>query len=191
MYFETRGAFTGEVSPAMLVDLNCQYVILGHSERRQLLGETNQIVNRKLKAALEHRLTPIVCVGELIEQRRAEQTLQVIQEQFEGSFAEVTPEAMTRCVIAYEPVWAIGTGLTATPAQAEDVHRSLRQILRDRFGQDVAQSVRIQYGGSVTPDNAASLLAQPNIDGALVGGASLDAEKFVPIVRAAVQASTG
>jgi triosephosphate isomerase len=155
------------------------------------MGETNEQVNRKLKAALEHGLTPIVCVGELIEQRQAEQTLAVIREQFDGSLADLTADRMPKCVIAYEPVWAIGTGLTATPEQAEEVHRDLRQMLRERFGQDVAQSVRIQYGGSVTPDNAASLLAQPNIDGALVGGASLVAEKFLTIVNAAAKVSSG
>jgi triosephosphate isomerase len=189
MHFEAQGAFTGEVSPTMLVDLNCRYVILGHSERRHGMGETNEDVNRKLKAALEHGLTPIVCVGELIEQRQAGRTLSIIGEQFTCSFADLTAEQMAACVVAYEPVWAIGTGLTATPEQAEEVHQSLRQMIEERFGQSVAQRVRIQYGGSVTPDNAARLLAQPNIDGALVGGASLTAEKFIPIVLAATQAS--
>jgi triosephosphate isomerase len=187
MYFEPKGAFTGEISGAMLNDLGCQYVILGHSERRNVLGETNEEINRKLKAALALGLTPIVCVGELIEQRQSGQTLQVIQQQFEGSFADVSAEQMSRCVIAYEPVWAIGTGLTATPEQAEQVHSSLRLMLRDRFGVDVAESIRIQYGGSVTPENAATLLAQKNIDGALVGGASLQVQKFLPIVRAAAE----
>jgi triosephosphate isomerase len=189
MYSEPQGAFTGEVSPTMLVDIHCRYVILGHSERRHLWGETDEDVNRKLRAALEHDLTPIVCLGELIEQRRAEQTLQVIERQFEGSFAGLSADALPRCVIAYEPVWAIGTGLTATPEQAEEVHCSLRQMLHNRFGHDAAQAVRIQYGGSVTPDNAASLLAQPNIDGALVGGASLHVDKFLPIVQAATEIS--
>ncbi len=185
MYPEPKGAFTGEVSGTMLADLGCRYVILGHSERRNILGESNEDVNRKLKAALGFKLSPIVCVGELLEQRQAGQTLQVIEQQFEGSFADLTGDQISQCVIAYEPVWAIGTGLTATPEQAEEVHSSLRLILRDRFGADVAEAVRIQYGGSVTPDNAALLMAQTNIDGALVGGASLQVEKFLPIVRAA------
>ncbi len=187
MYHEPKGAFTGEVSAAMLTDLGCQYVILGHSERRNVFGESDEDVNKKLKVALASGLTPIVCVGELIEQRKAGQTLQVIEQQFDGSFADVTAEQMVRCVIAYEPVWAIGTGLTATPEQAEEVHRSLRLILRDRFGNDVSEAIRIQYGGSVTPDNAATLLAQENIDGALVGGAALTVEKFLPIIRAAAE----
>jgi triosephosphate isomerase len=184
LYFEPKGAFTGEVSPPMLTDLGCRYVILGHSERRHVFGESDQDVNKKLKAALAHGLTPIVCVGELIEQRQAGQTLQVIEQQFGASFADLTAEQTARCVIAYEPVWAIGTGLTATPEQAESVHASLRLIVTDRFGGQVARSVRMQYGGSVTPDNAANLLAQENIDGALVGGASLQADKFLAIVRA-------
>jgi triosephosphate isomerase len=185
LYHEPKGAFTGEVSAGMLADVGCRYVIVGHSERRNILGETNQDVNRKLKAALAQGLTPIVCLGELLEQRQAGQTLRVIQQQFDGSFADLTAEQMARLVIAYEPVWAIGTGLTATPEQAEEVHRSLRSMLTERCGASVAESIRIQYGGSVTPDNAASLLAQQNIDGALVGGASLQADKFLAIVRAA------
>jgi triosephosphate isomerase len=185
MYHEAKGAYTGEISASMLTDLGCQYVILGHSERRNILGESNEDVNRKLLAALDAGITPIVCVGELIEQRNAGQTLEVIAQQFEGSFANVTPQQASICVIAYEPVWAIGTGLTATPEQDEEVHSSLRLMLQDRFGPEVADSIRIQYGGSVTPDNASALLTQTNIDGALVGGASLSVEKFVPIIHAA------
>jgi triosephosphate isomerase len=190
MYDKSNGAFTGEVSATMLTDLGCQYVILGHSERRHVLGETNEDVNRKLRTALAHGLTPIVCVGETIDERQAGQTLQVIEQQFEGSFADLTADEIGRCVIAYEPVWAIGTGLTATPEQAEQVHASLRLILTDRCGGAVAESIRIQYGGSVNAENAASLLAQKNIDGALVGGASLRADKFMPIVQAAAQRKT-
>lgn len=185
VYHESSGAFTGELSPSMVTDIGCTYVILGHSERRNILGESNEDVNKKLLAALEAGLIPIVCVGELLEEREADQTLAVIQSQFDGSFAGLSAEQAAKCVIAYEPVWAIGTGKVATPAQAEEVHASLRKILADKFGADVADAVRIQYGGSVKPDNAAELLSQPNIDGALVGGASLKADSFAAIIAAA------
>lgn len=185
VYFEADGAFTGEISTSMVRDLGCRYVILGHSERRNILGESNEDVNRKLKAVLAAELVPIVCVGELLEEREAGKTLDVIRSQFKGSFAEITPEQMSRCVIAYEPVWAIGTGKVATPEQAEEVHASLRGIMAEQYGDEIASQVRIQYGGSVKPDNAAVLLAQPNIDGALVGGASLKAADFLAIIAAA------
>ncbi len=185
LYFEAEGAFTGEISAGMLLDVGCQYVILGHSERRNVLGESNQDVNRKLHTALAAGLIPILCVGELLEQREAGKTLEVIQDQFDGSLAGVSAEQLGRCVIAYEPVWAIGTGRVATPEQAEEVHASLRQMLHDRAGAAVADAVRIQYGGSVKPDNAAELMAQPNIDGALVGGAALKSASFLAIVQAA------
>ncbi len=185
MYHEPAGAFTGEISGAMLKDVGCRYVILGHSERRNVLGESNQDVNRKLRAALDAGLIPIVCVGELLEQREAGQTRQVIEDQFSGSFAGLNGPELAKIVIAYEPVWAIGTGKVATPDQAEEVHLDLRRIMENRYNSDVAQAVRIQYGGSVKPDNAAELLSQPNIDGALVGGASLQAESFLAIVEAA------
>jgi triosephosphate isomerase (TIM) len=182
MYHLPQGAFTGEVSPPMLVDLGCQYVILGHSERRNVFGETDAEVNKKLLAALGTRLTPIVCVGEQLAEREAGRTGDVIRTQFDGSLASVTAEQAMRLVIAYEPVWAIGTGRVATPAQAEEVHRDLRKLLEVRYNAEVAAAVRIQYGGSVKPDNAAELLAQPNIDGALVGGASLKAADFLGII---------
>ena len=182
MYHEASGAFTGEVSARMLVDFGCRYVILGHSERRHILKETNADVNKKVHAALAAGLTPIVCVGELLAQREAGQTEAVIREQFDGSLAGVSAEQMRRSVIAYEPVWAIGTGKVATPDQAEAVHSDLRKLLESRYNSDVAAAVRIQYGGSVKPDNAAELLAQPNIDGALVGGASLKAADFFGII---------
>ena len=185
MYHEPAGAFTGEISGAMLKDLGCRYVILGHSERRNVLGESNDDVNRKLRAALDAGLSPIVCVGELLEQREAGQTRQIVEDQFNGSYAGLSAEDAARTVIAYEPVWAIGTGKVATPEQAEEVHTDLRRIIENRYNSDVAQSIRIQYGGSVKPDNAADLLAQPNIDGALVGGASLQADSFSAIVAAA------
>ncbi len=185
VYFEADGAFTGETSTAMLVDLGCRYVILGHSERRHILGETNGDVNRKVHAALAAGLVPIVCVGELLAQREAGQTSEIIRQQFDGSLADVSAEQIVQIVIAYEPVWAIGTGKVATPEQAEEVHSDLRKILAERYNADIAETVRIQYGGSVKASNAAELLAQPNVDGALVGGASLKAEEFFGIVAAA------
>lgn len=182
MYHEPKGAFTGEISAGMLCDVGCKYVILGHSERRHVIGETDQQVNRKVHAALEAELVPIVCLGELLSEREAGRTLEVIRRQFDGSLAGLSPQQMAGLVIAYEPVWAIGTGKVATPQQAEEVHLDLRKIMEDRYNEEVAQSVRIQYGGSVKPDNAADLLGRPNIDGALVGGASLGVDSFMGIV---------
>ena len=182
MYHEPKGAFTGEVSAAMLVDLGCRYVILGHSERRHVMNETDEDVNKKVLAALEAGLLPIVCVGELLVQREAGQTMEVIRRQFDGSLAGLSEGQMTKIVIAYEPVWAIGTGKVASPQQAEEVHLDLRKIMEDRYNKEVAETIRIQYGGSVKPDNAAELLSQPNIDGALVGGASLKVDQFMGIV---------
>jgi triosephosphate isomerase len=169
----------------MLLDVGCQYVILGHSERRHLLGETDEQVNRKLLAALSAGLVPIVCVGELLKEREAGKTAEVIRRQFEGSLAGITADQMRKVVIAYEPVWAIGTGKVATPEQAQEVHLDLRKLIAARYNADLAQSIRIQYGGSVKPSNAADLLSQADIDGALVGGASLKAEEFLGIVAGA------
>jgi len=188
-YHEAQGAFTGEISPGMLLDLGCKYVILGHSERRHILGEANQAVNRKLLAALKAGLSPILCVGETLAQREANQTGDVVAEQFYGSLAGVATEQMPQVVIAYEPVWAIGTGKTATTAQAEEVHAGLRRLLESRYNRQIASEVVIQYGGSVKPDNASELVSQPNIDGALVGGASLKAGDFLAILAAAEQAA--
>jgi triosephosphate isomerase (TIM) len=185
MHAEKEGAFTGEISGQMLKDLDCTYVILGHSERRQLFGETDGSVNKKVFAALANRLIPIVCVGETLEQREGGTTAEVIREQIRGSLAGLTREDAQQIVIAYEPVWAIGSGKTATPQQAEEVHAQIRALLADAFGSEVADQIRIQYGGSVKPDNARELLSQPNIDGALVGGASLKADSFAEIVAAA------
>jgi triosephosphate isomerase len=185
MYHEPKGAFTGELSAAMLLDVGCRYVILGHSERRHVLGESDESINKKVLAALEAGLTPIVCVGELLEEREAGQTGEVIRRQFDGSLAGLSGGQLASLVIAYEPVWAIGTGKTATPDQAEEVHLDLRKIMAERYNDEIAQAVRIQYGGSVKPGNAAELLGQPNIDGALVGGASLDVESFMGIVAGA------
>ena len=182
VYHEPNGAFTGEISTAMLCDLGCQYVILGHSERRHILGETDAQINQKLHAVLAAGLTPIVCVGELLAQREANRTMDVIRSQFDGSLAGLSASQVRGLVIAYEPVWAIGTGKVATPQQAEEVHCDLRKLIEARYNREVAEAVRIQYGGSVKPDNAAVLLAQPNIDGALVGGASLKAATFMGIV---------
>ena len=182
MYHEPKGAFTGETSAAMLCDLGCKYVILGHSERRHVMGETDEGINKKVHAALKAGLIPIVCVGELLWEREAEQTLDVIRGQFDGSLAGVSAERMQQIVIAYEPVWAIGTGKVATPQQAEDVHLDLRKIMEERYNTEVAGAVRIQYGGSVKPDNAVELLGQPDIDGALVGGAALKVDSFMGII---------
>jgi triosephosphate isomerase len=186
-HHEAKGAFTGEVAPAMLLDVGCQYVILGHSERRQLFHETSADVNRKVQAALAAGLTPIVCVGETLDERKANRTNEVVREQVEGSLAGLTGEQVLKLVIAYEPIWAIGTGVVATPQQAEEVHADLRSLLTSRYTAAVADAVRIQYGGSVNAENAATLLSQPNIDGALVGGASLKADGFLAIIRGAKQ----
>jgi triosephosphate isomerase (TIM) len=185
MYFEPSGAFTGEVSAAMLLDVGAKYVILGHSERRHIFKESDAEINKKTHAALAAGLAPIVCVGELLEQREAGETAQVIKRQFDGSLAGVTAEQILGVVIAYEPVWAIGTGKVASPQQAEEVHADLRSLLAKRYNQQVADAVRILYGGSVKASNAAELLGQPNIDGALVGGASLKVDDFLGIAKGA------
>jgi triosephosphate isomerase len=184
VYHEANGAFTGEISTSMLVDLGCRYVILGHSERRHILGETDAQVRAKTAAALTAALTPIVCVGELLSERQAGETGAVIRRQVAGSLADFTAEQIEQMVIAYEPVWAIGTGQVATPQQAEEVHLDLRRILAERYNAATAERVRILYGGSVKPSNAAELIAQPDIDGALIGGASLKAADFLGIAGA-------
>ena len=183
-YFEAKGAFTGELSAEMLCDIGCNCVILGHSERRHIMGESDAMINKKVRRALEVGLTAIVCVGELLEERKAGATMDVVASQFAGSLAGLTAEQMKQVVIAYEPVWAIGTGEVATPEQAEEVHAGLRKVMQFRYNQEVAESVRIQYGGSVKADNAKELLGQPNIDGALVGGASLKVDSFLGIAAA-------
>jgi len=185
MYHEASGAYTGELSAGMLTDIGCKYVILGHSERRHILGETDADINLKVKAALAGDLIPILCVGETLKEREADQTAAVVQTQVEGSLADITAEQMAGIVIAYEPVWAIGTGKVATPEQAEAVHSDLRRLLENRYNAATAEAVRIQYGGSVKPENAKELLSQPNIDGALVGGASLKADSFLGIIAGA------
>ena len=184
MHAQASGAFTGEVSAPMLLELGCTCVILGHSERRTLFGETDRIVNEKVRAALAAGLKPIVCVGETLEQRQAGQTAAVIATQVKGSLDGVGG-VIEKLVIAYEPVWAIGTGLTATPAQAQEVHAQIRALLTGMGGAEAAQRVTIQYGGSMKPDNARDLLAQPDIDGGLIGGAALKADAFRAIIQAA------
>lgn len=182
---EKDGAYTGEISVGMLKDLGCTYAIIGHSERRQYHAESDALINRKLKAAQAGGLIPIVCVGETLAQREAEQTESIVGEQLRGSLAELSSSEVSQLVIAYEPVWAIGTGRVATPDQAQAVHAFIRSWLRDKHGAAAADAIRIQYGGSVKPDNAKELLHQQDIDGALVGGASLKAEDFLAIIASA------
>ncbi len=185
MHFETSGAFTGEISPSMLRELFVRYVILGHSERRQLFGETDKLVNQKITAALKSELRVILCVGETLQERDEGKELVVLEKQLRASLAGFSEIDFEDIVIAYEPVWAIGTGRNATPEQAQEAHASVRSVLKELAGDEMAEKIRIQYGGSVKPDNARELLSQPDIDGALVGGASLDPRSFSQIVRAA------
>ena len=183
VHHEPKGAFTGEVSVAMLKDAGCGYVIIGHSERRQYFGETDGSVNKKFAAALAAGLTPIVCVGETLEERERGDAFKVIERQLAGGFDQAGPKQMETAVIAYEPVWAIGTGKTASPAQAQEVHAFIRGWLTKTHGEGIAQAVRIQYGGSVKPDNVAELMGMEDIDGALVGGAALTADSFSKLVN--------
>lgn len=185
MYFQDQGAFTGEVSGPQLLDIGCKYVIIGHSERRNIFGEGNELTNRKVLAALGFGLLPILCVGESLGQRKRNLTFMVIDDQLRDALVKVPREGAEKIVIAYEPVWAIGTGETATPGQAQEVHKHIRERLESKFGTDAAAVIRIQYGGSVKASNAKELLAMPDIDGCLVGGASLKADDFVAIVEAA------
>lgn len=189
LFWEDWGAYTGEVSAPMLLAVGCRWALVGHSERRHLLHESDEIVNRKAHSALRHGLNLILAVGETGEQRQAGQTNQVLERQLRGSLAGVDAAAMERVVIAYEPVWAIGTGHTATPEQACQAHAAVRTVLAALYGPDVAEAARVQYGGSVTPANAADLMAQPGVDGALVGGASLKAADFAAIVQAAARST--
>ncbi|MDD5281995.1 MAG: triose-phosphate isomerase [Candidatus Omnitrophica bacterium] len=181
VYWLDEGAFTGEVSPVMLKDAGCQYVIIGHSERRQYFGESNETVNKKIKAALKYGLTPIICVGENLQEREGNKTFQVIEDHVNNGLADISGSDILKSVIAYEPVWAIGTGKTATPDQAQEVHKFIRDLLKKKYGQEVADSLRIQYGGSVKPENITELMNKPDIDGALVGGASLKVDSFSTI----------
>ena len=183
MFWEEKGAYTGEVSPSMLVDVGCGYVILGHSERRQYFKETDEEINRKIKKALEFNLTPILCVGEKLEERKRGKAKEVVESQLKGCTLGLNGLQLKKVVIAYEPVWAIGTGETATPEQAQEMHEFIRELLGELAGEEIAESIRIQYGGSVKPDNIKDLMAQPDVDGALVGGASLDIDSFSSIVK--------
>jgi triosephosphate isomerase (TIM) len=185
MYFESPGAFTGEISASMLLSVGCEFVILGHSERRVIFGESDQVINLKIKKAVSNGLKPIFCVGELLEQREAGETQEVIKKQVNAGLIEISSEEIGKIIIAYEPVWAIGTGKTASPAQAQSVHELIRSLIKSKYGESVASSIIIQYGGSVKADNASELLSQKDIDGALVGGACLKAESFIDIIKAA------
>ena len=187
MHWEKNGAFTGEISAAMLRELFVRYIVLGHSERRTLFGETDEIVNRKVKAALEAALEPIVCIGETLAERDAGQVETVLARQLRGSLAGISPAELQKSVIAYEPVWAIGTGRTASPAQAQEAHAFIRKTVGEISDATTADKIRIQYGGSVKPANAAELMGQSDIDGALVGGASLDPRGFAEIVHASAK----
>jgi triosephosphate isomerase len=187
MYSKNEGAFTGEISPLMLKDTGCRYVILGHSERRQFFHETDKTVNEKVKLALNYKLDPIVCIGETLDQREKGETFNVIRHQFENSLKDLKAEELIQIVIAYEPVWAIGTGKNATSDQAQEVHAFIRQLLKSHSSEHIASQIRILYGGSVKPDNIQGLTAQPDVNGALVGGASLKAESFVQIVVNSIQ----
>lgn len=183
MHWEESGAFTGEISPLMLKDVGCTHVIIGHSERRQYFNETNDTVNKKLHAAFSNGLTPIMCVGESLEQRERGQTFSIIQEELEKGLDGLTSEQVQSMILAYEPIWAIGTGKTAFPEQAEEVHKFIRRWLTSKAGSESGEAVRILYGGSVKPDNIEGLMAKENIDGGLVGGASLKADSFSQIVK--------
>ena len=185
MHWERNGAFTGEISTAQLRDLFVRYVILGHSERRALFGETDEIVNKKVRAAHEANLRPIVCIGETLQQRDDDLVEKVLSTQLRGSLAGIAPKELQETIVAYEPVWAIGTGRNATPAQAQEAHAFIRKVLGEMSDDTTADRMRVQYGGSVKPDNARELMHQPDIDGALVGGASLDPRSFAQIVNAA------
>jgi len=183
LHWEDKGAFTGEISAEMLLDLGCRYVIIGHSERRQYFGETDETVNRKAKQALRKGLLPILCAGETLAEREAGKLNDIIGRQVTGGLKDISADDMKKVVIAYEPVWAIGTGKTATPEQANEVHALIRQKVKALYSADIAEGLRIQYGGSVTPENISTLMAMPDIDGALVGGASLKPESFAALVK--------
>ncbi|MEX0844029.1 MAG: triose-phosphate isomerase [Balneolaceae bacterium] len=185
MHYEENGAFTGEISGSMLAESGCNYVIIGHSERRQFFGETDETVNKRAKKALEHKLAPIICVGESLEQRKAEVHFDLVKDQITAGLEGITEEEVLDVVIAYEPIWAIGTGETASPEQAQEMHKHIRKILADLYDQDAADRINILYGGSMKPANAHELLSQTDVDGGLIGGASLDADSFSEIITVA------
>jgi triosephosphate isomerase len=183
VYFEEKGAFTGETSCTMLKDTGCTYAIIGHSERRHVMGETDAMINKKILAAISGGLLPIFCVGELLEERQGGTTNEVVTGQIKNGLEGICAESIQTVTIAYEPVWAIGTGLTATPQQAQEVHAMIRGLMAELYGDEIAQATRIQYGGSAKPDNTAELMAQPDVDGLLVGGASLKVEDFAAMIK--------
>ncbi len=185
MYYEESGAYTAEISADMLKSVSCEYVILGHSERRVIFNESDELINKKIKTALSKELKPIFCIGELLEQREKGETMEVVSSQIEKGLEGITSEEMKNIIIAYEPVWAIGTGRTATPQQAQEVHSFIRELVAMKFSTTVAENLIIQYGGSVKPDNSGELLSQKDIDGALVGGACLKADSFLSIIASA------
>jgi triosephosphate isomerase len=184
MHFEDKGAFTGEISHSMLKSVGCEYVILGHSERRSIFGETDEIINKKIVKALSVGLNPIFCIGETLEEREGNVTEKVVETQIRKGLENVSESDLAKIIVAYEPVWAIGTGKVATPEQAQDVHYFIRNLISQMYSKEAAENLTIQYGGSVKPDNAAGLLSKPDIDGALVGGACLKADSFVDIIKA-------
>ena len=184
MFYEDNGAYTGEISAPMLKSVGCEYVIIGHSERRTIFKETDEMINKKIKKALEHKLKVIFCVGETLEEREKSITMQVIRTQVNSGLSGISEESMKEIIVAYEPVWAIGTGRNATPQQAQEVHKFIRDFIANKFSTPTADNLTIQYGGSVKPDNAADLLSQPDVDGALVGGACLKADSFIAIIKA-------
>jgi len=186
VYFEQDGAFTGEISVSMLKDIGCNYCLCGHSERRHVIGEKDELINKKVTAAINGGLLPILCVGELLEERKASQTNEVVTRQVKEGLAGLNDEKLAAVTIAYEPVWAIGTGLTATPQQAQEVHDFIRKLIGQMYNERLAQEIRILYGGSAKPGNAADLMSQEDVDGLLVGGASLKADDFLAIIQAAV-----
>ena len=185
MFFEDSGAYTGEISALMLKSVGCEYVIIGHSERRTIFKETDEMINKKIKKALEHKLKVIFCVGETLEEREKSITMQVIRTQVNSGLSGISEESMKEIIVAYEPVWAIGTGENATPQQAQEVHKFIRDFVGNKFSTSTSENLTIQYGGSVKPDNAVDLLSQPDVDGALVGGACLKADSFIAIIKAA------
>jgi len=187
VYFEPDGAFTGEISISMLKDIGCNYCLCGHSERRHVIGETDELINKKVSAAISGGLLPILCVGELLEERQASQTEKIVTRQLKKGLAGLGAEKLAAVTIAYEPVWAIGTGLTATPQQAQEAHDFIRKLLGQMYDDQLASEIRILYGGSVKPGNAADLMGQEDVDGSLVGGASLKADDFLAIIQAAVE----
>jgi triosephosphate isomerase len=181
--WEEKGAFTGAVSPAQILDAGCTHALIGHSERRKIFLETDEVVNKKMKAAIKAGIVPVLCIGETLEERESQRTYKVLETQLTGAFAGITPAEAARVVIAYEPVWAIGTGKTATPDQAQDAHVFVRKQMERIYGRDYAEAVRVLYGGSVKADNVDELMSQPDIDGALVGGESLKADKFLRVIH--------